>query len=70
MVKNNSVAEITFKNPVYEFRSGVHLPTINSRTVFFSTKSTINQGAKLRNVVPENIKSQNHVEFLNLELNT
>ena len=46
-----------FENPVYELRSGVHLPGRNSRTVFFGTESIINLGAKLWNVVPENIKS-------------
>ena len=45
-----------FENPVYEFRSGVHLPTRNSRTVFFGTESIINLGAKLWNMVPVNIK--------------
>ena len=46
-----------FENPVYELRSGVHLPSRNSRTVFFGTKSIINLAAKLWNMVPENIKS-------------
>ena len=46
-----------FENPVYELRSGVHLPGRNSRTVFFGTESIINLGAKLWNMVPENIKS-------------
>ena len=45
-----------FENPVYELRSGVHLPGRNSRTVFFGTESIINT-AKLWNMVPENIKS-------------
>ena len=46
-----------FENLVYELRSGVHLPSRNSRTVFFGTESIKNLGAKLRNMVPENIKS-------------
>ena len=46
-----------FENPVYELRSGVHLPSRNSRTVFFRTESIMNLGAKLWNVVPQNIKS-------------
>ena len=46
-----------FENPVYELRSGVHLPSRNSRTVFFGTESIINLGAKLWNMVPENVKS-------------
>ena len=46
-----------FENPVYELRSGVHLPGRNSRTVFIGTEPIINLGAKLWNMVPENIKS-------------
>ena len=46
-----------FENPVYELRSGVHIPTRNSCTVFFVTESIINLGAKLWNMVPANIKS-------------
>ena len=42
-----------FENPVYDFRSGVHLPSRNSRTVFFGTESI----AKVWNMVPENIMS-------------
>ena len=46
-----------FENTVYELRSGLHLPSRNSRTVFFGNESIINLGAKLWNIVPENIKS-------------
>ena len=46
-----------FENPVYELRSGVHLPSRNSRTVFFGTESIMNLEAKLWNMVPQNIKS-------------
>ena len=46
-----------FESLVYELRSDVHLPSRNSRTVFFGTKSIINLGTKLWNMVPENIKS-------------
>ena len=46
-----------FENPVYEHRSGVHLPSRNSRKVFFGTESIMNPGAKLWNMVPQNIKS-------------
>ena len=46
-----------FENPVYELRSGVNLPSRNSRTVFFGAESIINLGEKLWNMVPENIKS-------------
>ena len=35
-----------FENRVYELRSGVHLPSRNSRTVFFGTESIMNLGAK------------------------
>ena len=52
-----------FENSVYELRSGVHIPTRNSRTVFFGTESIINLGAKLWNMVPVNIKSS---ESLNI----
>ena len=45
-----------FENPVYEPRSGVHLPTTNSRTVFFGTEFIINLGAKLWNMVRVNLK--------------
>ena len=44
-----------FENPVYELRSGVHLPSRNSRTVFFGTESIIKLGAKSWNMVPEMI---------------
>ena len=46
-----------FENPAYELRSGVHLPSRNSRKVFFSTESIMNLGVKLWNMVPQNIKS-------------
>ena len=46
-----------FENPVYELRCGVHVPDRNSRTVFCATESIINQGPKLWNMIPENIKS-------------
>ena len=46
-----------FENPVYELKSGVHLPNRNSPTVFFGTESIINLGAKLWSMIPENIKS-------------
>ena len=42
---------------IFELRSGVHLPSRNSRTVFFGTESIMNLGAKLWNMVPENTKS-------------
>ena len=42
-----------FENPVYELRSGVHLPSRKSCTFFFSTESIMNLGAKLWNMVPE-----------------
>ena len=40
-----------FENPVYEHRSGVHLPSRNSRKVFVGTESIMNLGAKLWNMV-------------------
>ena len=40
-----------FGNPVYELRSDVHLPTRNSRTVFFGTEFIINLAAKLWNII-------------------
>ena len=46
-----------FENPIYERGKGVHLPSRNSRTVFFGTESIIKLGARLWNMVPENIKS-------------
>ena len=46
-----------FENSVYELRSGVHLPSRNSRTVFFGTDSIMNLGAKLWNMVTQNITS-------------
>ena len=46
-----------FENPIYERGKGVHLPSRNSRTVFFGTESIMNLGAKLWNMVPQNIKS-------------
>ena len=42
---------------IFELRSGVHLPSRNSRTVFFGTESIMNLAAKLWNMVPANIKS-------------
>ena len=59
-----------FENPVYELRSGVHLPSRNSRTVFFGTESIMNLGAKLWNMVPQNIKSSKSLNVSNLESNT
>ena len=38
-----------FENPVYELRSGVHLPSRNSRTDFYGTESIINLGPKMWN---------------------
>ena len=46
-----------FENTVYELRIGVHLPSKNSRTVFFGIESIMNLGGKLWNMVPQNIKS-------------
>ena len=46
-----------FENPFYELRIGIHLPSRNSRTVFFGTESIINLWAKLWNIVTKNIKS-------------
>ena len=46
-----------FENSIHELRSGVHLPTRNSRTVFFGNESTLNLGATLWNMLPVNIKS-------------
>lgn len=45
------------KNPVYELRSGCHLPNRNSRTGFSGFEPIINLGAKLWNVVHVNKKS-------------
>ena len=53
-----------FENPVYELRSGVHLPSRNSGTVFFGTESIINLGAKLWNIVPVNIKFSESLNIL------
>ena len=46
-----------FENPVYELRIGVHLPSRNSRIVFFGAESIMNLGAELWNMVPQNTKS-------------
>ena len=46
-----------FENPVHERRIDVHLPSRNSRTVFFSTQSIMNLGANLWNMLPQDIKS-------------
>ena len=46
-----------FENPVFELRSGVHLPSRNSGTVFFGTESIMNLGAKLWNTGAQNRKS-------------
>ena len=46
-----------FENPFYELRIGIHLPSRNSRTVFFGIESIINLWAKLWNIVTKNIKS-------------
>ena len=40
-----------FENPVHEPRSGVHLRSRNSRTVFFGTVFIMNLGTKLCNIV-------------------
>ena len=57
-----------FKNPVYELRSGVHLASRNSRTVFFGTESIINLGEKLWNMVPENIKSSESLNVFKFKI--
>ena len=60
-----------FENPVYELRSGVHLPNTNSSTVFFSTESIMNPGAKLWNRKFLRIESSlNRSMFSNLKSNT
>ena len=46
-----------FESPVYELRSGVHLPTRNSRSILFGIESVINLGTKLWDMVLANIKS-------------
>ena len=40
-----------FENPVYEYRSGVHLPSRNSRKVFVDAESIMNPGVKSWNMV-------------------
>ena len=45
-----------FENPFNELRSGVHLTARNSRTVSVGRESIIKLGARLRNMVPVNIK--------------
>ena len=40
-----------------ELRSGVHLPSRNSSTVFFGIESIMNPGANLWKMVPQNIKT-------------
>ena len=52
-----------FENLVYELRSGVHLPTRNSRTVFFGSESIINLRPQLWNMVPVNIKSSESLNY-------
>ena len=52
-----------FESPVYELGSGVHLPSRDSPKVFFGVESIMNLGAKLWNMVPQNIKSS---ELLNV----
>ena len=49
--------DFSFENPVYQLKSGVHLPTRNSRTVFFGTESINKLEAKWRYMVPEDKKS-------------
>ena len=58
-----------FENPFYERRGGVHLPTSNSRTVFFVTESIINLGAKLYNMDPVNIKSSESLNVFKSKIN-
>ena len=53
-----------------ELRSGVHLPSRNSSTVFFGIESIMNPGANLWNVVPQNIKTFDRSMFSNLKSNT
>ena len=57
-----------FGNPVYEIRIGVHLPSRNSRTVFFGIESIINLGAKLWNMIPENIKSYESLNIFKFKI--
>ena len=53
-----------FGNPVYELRSGVHLPSRNSPTVFFGIEFIINLGANLWNMLPQNVKSSESTNVL------
>ena len=57
-----------FENPVDELRSGVHLLSRNSRTVFFGTEAIINLGVNMWDMVPENIKSSESLSAFKSEI--
>ena len=59
-----------FENPVYEHRSGVHLPSRNSHKIFFGPESIMNPGVKSWNMVPQNISPLNRSMVSNLKSNT
>ena len=60
-----------FENTVYELRIGVHLPSKNSRTVFFGIESIMNLGANLFPIWSLRIESPlNCSVFSNLKSNT
>ena len=52
-----------FENSVYELRSGVHKLSRNSRTILSCTESIIKLGAKLWNMIPENMKFSESLNF-------
>ena len=52
------------ENPVYKLRSGNHLRGAIICTACIGSKSVANLGAKIWNLVPEEIKASNTVDML------
>ena len=51
------------KNPVYSLRSGIQLEKPSINTVQFGSQSTVYLGAKIWELIPENIKSSESVDI-------
>ena len=51
------------KNPVYNLRSGENIKTTNPRTTYYGTESITRLGAKIWNLIPNDIKELSSLEL-------
>ena len=51
------------KNSVYSLRSGIQLEKPSNNTVQFGSESTVYLGAKILELIPENMKSSESVDI-------